>query len=279
MEKNDESIMRHFLFDAYNSYRSRLDDIPFVHEFLEEAPLKLGLQPTMPPFVLPYYNGIVPEDCGISSFVFLAGGHLTLHTFSYRGAFFIDLLSPAPVNEKKIRALIDDAFPSERNFENSIDRTAGERLVRPAMDARTDFGPHLFLDFEDFRGPDTMDAIFAYFDGLPRKVGMTPIIRPYVVRNRVGREDVLSGMTMIAESHISLHVFLGSRKAYFDLFSCSFFDSRKVVAELKRGLRGKVVHEALISRGSKYKKFREAAREKARFSRVWLGHVLRDGKS
>lgn len=271
--------MRHFLFDAYNGYRSRLDDIPFIHEFLEEAPLKLGLRPTMPPFVLPYYNGIVPEDCGISSFVFLEGGHFTLHTFSYRGAFFIDLLDPKGVNRKKLHDLIDDAFPSEKNLENYIDRTEGERLSRPAIDSEKDFGPHLFLDFEDFEGPGTMDAIFAYFDGLPRKVGMTPIIRPYVIRNRVGAEDVLSGMTMIAESHISLHVFLGSRKAYFDLFSCSFFDAAKVVRELKRGLKGKVVHETLISRGSKYKKFREAAPQKAKFSRVWLGHVLRKDKS
>ncbi len=271
--------MRHFLFDAYNSYRSRLDDIPFIHEFLEETPLKLGLKPTMPPFVLPYYNGIVPEDCGISSFVFLEGGHLTLHTFSYRGAFFIDLLYPSAVNEKKLHDLIDDAFPSERTFENYVNRTAGERLERPPIDATKDFGPHLFLDFEDFRGPNTMDAIFAYFDGLPRRVGMTPIIRPYVIRNRVGREDVLSGMTMIAESHISLHVFLQSRKAYFDLFSCSFFDTRRVVAELRRGLKGKVVHERLISRGSKYKKFREKPHEKAKFSRVWLSHILGNDKS
>jgi S-adenosylmethionine/arginine decarboxylase-like enzyme len=270
--------MRHFLFDAYNSYRSRLDDIPFIHEFLEEAPLKLGLRPTMPPFVLPYYNGIVPEDCGTSSFVFLEGGHFTLHTFSYRGAFFVDLLDPKGVNRKKLHNLIDDAFPSERNFENYIDRSAGETPLRPAIDTDKDFGPHLFLDFEDFQGPDTMDEVFAYFDGLPRKVGMTPIIRPYVIRNRATGEDVLSGMTMIAESHISLHVFLRSRKAYFDLFSCSFFDTAKVLRELRRGLRGRVVHETLVSRGSKYKKFREGTAQKVKFSRVWLGHVLGRGR-
>ncbi|MBP1766502.1 MAG: hypothetical protein H6P98_617, partial [Candidatus Aminicenantes bacterium] len=85
-------FMYHFLYDAYNGYRSRLDDIMLVHEFLEEVPLKLGVKAVMPPFVLPYYNGVVPEDCGISAFVFLAGGHFTLHTFSYRGAFFVDFL-------------------------------------------------------------------------------------------------------------------------------------------------------------------------------------------
>ena len=274
-----KTAMHHFLFDAYNGYRSRLDDINLVHEFLEEVPQKLGLRTVMPPFVLPYYNGIVPEDCGISSFVFLAGGHFTLHTFSYRGAFFIDLLYPGEIDAEKLRQLIDAAFPSERHFENYVNRTGKERLVRPAIDAQRDFGPHLFLDFAEFKGPATMDKLFIYFDGLPRRVGMTPIIRPYVVKNKVGGEEVLSGLTMIAESHISLHVFQKSRRAYFDLFSCSFFDSRKVLRELKRGLKGKVVHETMISRGSKYKKFREAAAQKVKYSRAWLSQVLDDDKS
>ena len=270
--------MYHFLFDAYNGYRSRLDDVTLVHEFLEEVPLKLGLEPAMPPFVLPYYNGIVPEDCGISSFVFLAGGHLTLHTFSYRGAFFLDMLSAREVDSRKLQQLIDAAFPSERHLVNSVNRSEGRKPVRPAIDAQRDFGPHLFLDFKDFEGPDTMDELFAYFDGLPRAVGMTPIIRPYVIKNVVRGEPVLSGLTMIAESHISLHVFLKSRRAFFDLFSCSFFETAKVLRELKRGLRGKVVHQSLISRGSKYKKFREGAAHKVKFSRAWLGHVLGPGR-
>jgi len=271
--------MHHFLFDAYNGYRSRLDDIALVHEFLEEVPLKLGLRTVMPPFVLPYYNGIVPEDCGISSFVFLAGGHFTLHTFSYRGAFFIDLLYPGEIDTDKLHQFIDAAFPSERYIENYVNRTEGERLTRPAIDTQRDFGPHLFLDFEDFKSPADMDGIFTYFDSLPHKVGMTPIIRPYVIKNKVGSEDVLSGLTMIAESHISLHVFQESRKAYFDLFSCSFFDNRKVLRELRQGLKGRLVHDTLISRGSKYKKFREGAAQKAKFSRAWLSHVLDQDES
>src|SRR2546429_3479584 len=46
----------------------------------------------------------------------------------------------------------------------------------------------------------------------PRSIGMTPIMRPYVIRDRAadGR-PVLSAMTMIAESHVSLHVFPDER--------------------------------------------------------------------
>jgi S-adenosylmethionine/arginine decarboxylase-like enzyme len=270
----DPKIMYHFLFDAYNGYRSRLDDIMLVHEFLEEIPLKLGVKTVMPPFVLPYYNGVVPEDSGISAFVFLAGGHFTLHTFSYRGAFFIDFLYPREFDGGKLRSLIDDVFPSEKKTQNTIDRSGGERLRRPAIDTRKDFGPHLFFDIEDFSGPDTLDGIFTYFDGLPSKVGMTPIIRPYVVKSRVDGQDVVSGLTMIAESHIALHVLTQTRKAYFDLFSCTFFDTGKVPREIKKELKGRVLHETLVSRGSKYKQYGETAAQKVKFSRAWLDAVF-----
>jgi S-adenosylmethionine/arginine decarboxylase-like enzyme len=270
----EAKTMFHFLYDAYNGYRSRLDDILLVHEFLEEVPLKLGVKTVMPPFVLPYYNGVVPEDCGISAFVFLAGGHFTLHTFSYRGAFFVDFLCPRGFDQKRLHSLIDDVFPAETKFENCINRTAGERPVRPAMDVKKDFGPHLFLDIDDYAGPDTMDGIFAYLDGLPSKIGMTPIIRPYIVKSRSGRQEVISGLTMIAESHIALHVFKESRKACFDLFSCTFFDTTKVPREIKKELKGRLTRETLISRGSKYKKYGETAAQKVKFSRAWLNNAI-----
>jgi S-adenosylmethionine/arginine decarboxylase-like enzyme len=266
--------MFHYLFDAYDGYRSRLDDLSLVHEFLEEVPLKLGLRTVMPPFVLPYYNGVVPEDCGISAFVFLSGGHFTLHTFSYRGAYFIDLLYPRRFSPKKLRSHILDVLPSGRTLESFVDRTAGGRPERPAIDARRDFGPHLMLDIEDYAGPGTMDEVFGFLDGLPGKIGMTPIIRPYVLRNGADGQEVLSGMTMIAESHIALHVFRGTGTAFFDIFSCSFFDPRKVRRALARTLKGRPTRDTLISRGSKYKESVETPVKKVAFSRAWLNHAF-----
>ena len=56
--------MKHLHYDGIQGYRSRFDDIHLVYEFLEEVPPELGLRPAMPPFILPYYNGVVPEDEG-----------------------------------------------------------------------------------------------------------------------------------------------------------------------------------------------------------------------
>lgn len=60
--------MQHFMIDGFRGYRSRFDDIKLVQEILEEFPAQLGLQPVMPSFLLPYYNGVVPEDCGVGAF-------------------------------------------------------------------------------------------------------------------------------------------------------------------------------------------------------------------
>jgi hypothetical protein len=130
------------------------------------------------------------------------------------------------------------------------------------------------LDIEDYAGPDTMDGIFSYLDGLPATIGMTPIIRPYVITNRIEGQEVVSGMTMIAESHIGLHVFKKSRKAYFDLFSCTFFDTERVRQAINQKLKGRIVHEALISRGSKYKEYGETPAQKVTFSRAWLDNIF-----
>ncbi len=101
---------------------------------------------------------------------------------------------------------------------------------------------------------------------------MTPIMRPYVIRDTTadGRR-VLSAMTMIAESHVSLHVFPDDERAYFDLFSCRFFDCNRVLPQLKAHLPGGRVHEALIARGRAYRVLRTERADEHAKSRSWLG--------
>jgi S-adenosylmethionine/arginine decarboxylase-like enzyme len=266
--------MNHFMMDAFNGYRSRLDDMMLVHELLEELPLKLGMKPVMPPFILPYYNGVIPEDCGISAFVFLAGGHFTIHTFSFREVYFVDLVTPEPCDTKQLENSIRAAFPAERVTSFCLERENKPGYPRlPAIDETMDFGPHLFLDFNNYSGPQTMDDLFELFDTMPFKIGMTPIIRPYVVTSKVGTEKVLSILTMIAESHISLHYFVDSKRAYLDLFSCRFFNYQEVVQTLKRVFKSPVTNETLIARGSKYQLYKTASAALAMNSRAWVENV------
>lgn len=266
--------MNHFVMDAFQGYRSRLDDLLLVYEALEEIPQKLGLKAVMPPFILPYYNGVVPEDCGISAFVFLAGGHFTIHTFSFREAYFVDLLSPEAVDGNRVEKLIKDAFPAERVTSYSLERERRETYpAKIEINEALDFGPHLFLGLKNYSGPKSMDELFDFFDIMPFDIGMTPIMRPIAVKNSVSGGKVISILTMIAESHISLHYFEESQSAYFDLFSCKFFDYDKVGARLKKVLKSEVANENLISRGSKYQCFKNSATAPFIDTRAWLKNV------
>jgi len=262
--------MLHFTMDGFGGHRSRFDDIRLVHELLEELPLRLGLQPAMPPMLLPYYNGVEPDDCGISAFLFLAGGHLTLHTFSFRECFFADLVAPEWFDAGELRQTLQTALPVRHMDVHAAERTKffPEVEVHP----NADFGPHLLLNIAGYQGPMDMDGLFALFDNLPQRIDMTPIMRPYVLRSR--RPDggsVLSAMTMIAESHIALHIDETTRQAWFDIFSCKFFDLDAVAAELTAALPGKSHTQQLIARGRGYQVRRTEREPEHARTKAWLG--------
>ncbi len=268
--------MLHFTIDGFQGLRSQFDHVALIHEVLEEVPAHLGLRPVMPPFVLPYYSGVVPEDCGVSAFVFLLGGHFSLHTFSFREAYFADLIAQEDFDADRLRTLLEAAFPCATTTVNTVER---EDLKDTELDAATDFGPHLFLNIDAYQGPQSLDALFALFDRLPQEIGMTPIMRPYVIRDTTadGRR-VVSAMTMIAESHVSLHVFPDDERAYFDLFSCRFFDWDAVVPRVETHLPGGLVHKALIARGRQYRIFRTERADEHAKSRSWLGATAAGAK-
>ncbi len=276
MAANNGKRLSHFTLDGFHGYRSRFDDIKLVQEILEELPSVLGLKPVMPPFLLPYYNGVIAEDCGISAFVLLSGGHLTLHTFSFRECFFADLVAPSAFDGQRAQMILQRTLPCRTVRSQTVVRgTDGEfstkRQAKETVNPETDFGPHLFLRFSPYRGPATMDALFELFDGLPAKIDMTPIMRPYIVKTPNARGSyVLSAITMIAESHISLHVFPETDEAFFDIFSCKFFESDRITSILVRELGGNVTEQVMTARGQRYQELRTERHEAAGQSNRWL---------
>lgn len=87
---------------------------------------------------------------------------------------------------------------------------------------------HLVLDafVEDASRISDIQAVFDLLNQLPDEIGMTKIIQPYVFRyHGVVPEDWgITGMVIIAESHISIHTFPGHKRFHMDVFSCKPFD-------------------------------------------------------
>lgn len=91
------------------------------------------------------------------------------------------------------------------------------------------FGPHLMLDCFGCNPEklSNIDIVFDALDKLPDKIGMTKIMPPYVFKYQgvVPDDWGISGVVLIAESHISIHTFPEKNHAFIDIFSCKDFDT------------------------------------------------------
>ena len=112
------------------------------------------------------------------------------------------------------------------------------------------FSPHLFLDcYGCPREKLTdMDLIFEALDKFPKKIGMTKIMSPYVFKyHGSAPEDWgISGMVLIAESHITIHTFPEKEHVFIDVFSCREFDA-SFAAVYMIDLFGATAHEVQLS--------------------------------
>jgi S-adenosylmethionine decarboxylase len=93
------------------------------------------------------------------------------------------------------------------------------------------YGPHLMLDLNDCDPAvlDSLEACFKLLNELPPQIGMTKITQPYVFRyeGRFPGDEGITGVVIIAESHISLHTYPQKKFVFVDLFSCKPFNVDK----------------------------------------------------
>ena len=85
--------MKHTMIDCYGANEHQLDNMKLISQLLTEVVYDLGLNPICPVSIIPYYYGKVKEDIGISAYILLEGGHITIHTFPIRECYFIDCFS------------------------------------------------------------------------------------------------------------------------------------------------------------------------------------------
>lgn len=90
------------------------------------------------------------------------------------------------------------------------------------------FGPHLMLDLKDCNIDKLNDMrwVFDLLDRLPDEIGMTKITQPQVFpySGLVPEDEGITGLVVIAESHITVHTFTKKNYVFIDVFSCKPFD-------------------------------------------------------
>ena len=100
----------------------------------------------------------------------------------------------------------------------------------------TGFGPHLMMDCRGVNIDKCSDLqfIWDFLNDLPDKVGMTKITQPHVFpySGLYPEDQGITGVVVIAESHITFHSFILKDYFFFDIFSCKDFDVDKVIHEV-----------------------------------------------
>jgi len=112
------------------------------------------------------------------------------------------------------------------------------------------FGKHLMLDCWqcDRRKISDLAYLWQVMDELPDIIGMTKITQPYVFpySGLKPGDKGITGVVIIAESHITIHTFTERDYLFCDVFSCRPFDVGTVVDYLTEifGVGEYDLHEA-----------------------------------
>ena len=122
------------------------------------------------------------------------------------------------------------------------------------MTNNNNLGQHLTLDLIDCEEDKltNMGFIYDFLLGLPKTIEMQTITLPYVVKwlDKGTKIEGISGFTMIAESHISIHTYPERKSIYADVFSCKGFHINKTIDIFQKVFNPKRYEKNIIRRGS-----------------------------
>ena len=96
---------------------------------------------------------------------------------------------------------------------------------------------------------------------LPEEMEMTKVLPPFVYSYGPGGEDGVTGVVIIAESHIAIHTFPKKRFLSVDIFSCKAFDMAKALKKLAEVFEIRRYETYMINRGKEFPKDPELARQ------------------
>ena len=103
------------------------------------------------------------------------------------------------------------------------------------------FGPHLIIDGSHCDTRKLADRILVeqVLNDYPAAIGMTKIGGPYMFEYQAPDPAYsgVSGLVVIAESHIAIHTFPELDYFTMDIFSCKNFDHEKAIDYIRKRFR------------------------------------------
>ncbi len=99
----------HLMLDCRECDYDKISDLRYVYDFMSDLPDRIGMTKITQPYVFPY-EGVIPEDKGITGIVIIAESHLTFHSFVEKDFFFFDAFSCKPFNTDRMVEYVIEAF-------------------------------------------------------------------------------------------------------------------------------------------------------------------------
>lgn len=119
------------------------------------------------------------------------------------------------------------------------------------------FGPHLIIDGSrcDTRKLADRNLVEQVLNDYPAAIGMTKIGGPYMFEYQAPDPAYsgVSGLVVIAESHIAIHTFPELDYFTMDVFSCKNFDHEKAIAYIRDAFDVKEMDRMLVQRGLSFR--------------------------
>jgi S-adenosylmethionine decarboxylase len=115
------------------------------------------------------------------------------------------------------------------------------------------FGPHITLDLSgcNIDKLKDLELHFEILNTLPDVIGMTKITQPHVFpyAGIIPEDKGITGIVIIAESHISIHSFQEKGYCFVDIFSCKPFDTGKAIDFIVNVLEPTSYKTNIVERG------------------------------
>ena len=125
------------------------------------------------------------------------------------------------------------------------------------MKERVVFGPHLIIDGSRCDTRKLADRILVeqVLNDYPTAIGMTKIGGPYMFEYQAPDPAYsgVSGLVVIAESHIAIHTFPELDYFTMDIFSCKNFDHEKAIEYIKNAFDVQEMDRMLVQRGLSFR--------------------------
>lgn len=135
----------HLMMDCHGCDPSKIGDLAYIFNFLNTLPDKIGMTKIIQPYVFPY-DGLIPEDKGVTGAVIIAESHITFHSFTEKDYFFFDMFSCKHFDVEEVKQMVIEAFGVKhvedfhvsrgRHFPRSVEErlhvTGNEQAIEPA---------------------------------------------------------------------------------------------------------------------------------------------------